>query len=435
MLAAAVLVAAAPAVARSRDFTAPLSSSGGVTVSWHGDAARGCQAAGLCGYRGSLTVRPGEYGQFEMTADGRRLQGAFGYIGVDSSPVIRVARDAEAACVDLLPRSQLAVEVRRVGAGRARIGLEWYGLSAGRCAGPDISGVLERLPTRTVSLERLRRGRVTIALPARVPYGTGRFSGTAVSNLRLRVGRFAPVRQSRSAGESPPGTPSHGTRLVRVVQVTALYRVTGLTGKLTARFGGLAGPVCTGFDACAVSGVSRWAVLSSAGGTVVVDAGARARPGDHGLRGALAALERRHAAVSAYGRFRHALGTTSAEVSRPGGATCRDTLQVPAPGLSFAVSYARIPLELGGEDEYQLTGGLVRTGCPGPPAAEVLGRHSIAAASVPLGALRARRLEVALRGAGRFRSRAYAGTRSSRFTLGLQRVRLHVAYRWRRAGG
>jgi hypothetical protein len=430
-LAAAVLAAAAPASAGLRQFTAPLSATGGVTVSWHGDPARGCAAAGLCGYRGSLAARPRSEGQFELVADGARVRQLYGYLTVEPPPVIRVQRADEGACVDLAPSGEIDVSVRRAGPGRVRIGLEWYGLDAGRCAGPDVPAALERLPSRTVALASLRRGGLTVALPSRRTYGNGRFSGTVTSTLQLHVGRFVRARRSGPLGGPPRSVPR---RPVRIARVVARYRVRGLTGKLTTSFGGLTAPLCASLDACGVSGVTSWAILS-AGGSVVVDAEARARPGDRGLHGALTAIERGPAVVSAFGRFRHALGATSAEVSRPGASACRDSQTVSAPGIGFVIGHGRVPLELGGDDGLPADGDLTRTGCPGPPQYDVLGRRGIAAATLPMSALRARRLEVPLRGEGRFRDPAYAGTRQARFTLALRRVALRVSYRSERAGG
>jgi hypothetical protein len=433
MLAAAALAVAAPASARLRQFTAPLSATGGVTVSWHGDPARGCASAGLCGYRGSLAARPGSEGQFELAADGARVRQIYGYLTVTPSPVIRVQRADEGACVDLAPSGELEVAVSRAGPGRVRIGLEWYGLDAGRCAGPDVPAALERLPSRTVALASLRRGGLSIALPSHVGYGNGRFAGTVSSNLRLHIGRFARARRAGRIYEPDPRV-SRPRRPVRVVDVLARYRVAGLTGKLTTRFGALTAPLCASLDACGVSGATSWSILS-AGGTMLVSATARARPGDRGLRGAIAAIERRSAVVSAFGRFRHALGTTSAEVSRTGGAACLDSQRVPAPGLGFVIGRGQVALELGGDDALPAGGDVARAGCPGPPQSDVLGRRGMAGATLPASALRLRRLEVPLRGQGRFRDPAYAGTHRAHFTLGLRRVGLHISYRVARAGG
>jgi hypothetical protein len=137
--------------------------------------------------------------------------------------------------------------------------------------------------------------------------------------------------------------------------------------------------------------------------------------------------------VATDGRLRHALGGTAATVKRPDGPDCRDAHSAQAPDFSAAVAHARIALALGGEGEgpFTIGGDLVRTGCPGPAQAEVLRDGVLAEASLPLSALRRRRLEAPLRSpVHRFRDPAYSGARRARFTVGLRRVALSVTYRW-----
>jgi hypothetical protein len=72
---AAALAAIAPPVAdaRAQQVDTALRVSGAVTISWHGDRARGCERAGLCAYRGSLSLRPMPSGVLAF----RLSQGAF----------------------------------------------------------------------------------------------------------------------------------------------------------------------------------------------------------------------------------------------------------------------------------------------------------------------------------------------------------------------
>jgi hypothetical protein len=429
-LAAAVLVTAAPAVARPlRSFEAPLTATGAITVSWHGDPARGCAAAGLCGYRGSVSVRPSSDGQLQIYPAPRGLSDFYGYTNVAAPPTIRVQRAREHSCVDLLPIADLDIFFSSAGPGRVRPGIENPSLDSGRCAGPDLSDVLARLPSRAISIARLRRGGVTIAQPGHASFADGRFSGTITSTLRMRVGR--PARDSNTFfGDRPPSPPGHRTaRRRRVVEVRARYRVTSLTGRLTTSFAGLAAPFCTNLDACGVSGKSSWGILS-AGGTVLVETGAYARAGDRGLSGALAAIarERGRVAVASDGRLRHALGGTAVTVTRPDGPDCHDSHSAKAPDFGTAIARARIALSLGGEGVYSPGGDLVRTGCPGPQQAEVLGSDSVAHGSVPLSALLRHRVEVPLRGHASFRDPSYSGVRRARFTVGLRREALRVSY-------
>src|SRR4051812_50181456 len=71
--------AATPSEARGRELSAGLSATGSVFVTWHGDRARGCGPAGLCGYRGSASAAPGE-GQIYLTVGRGGRGGAVGGI-------------------------------------------------------------------------------------------------------------------------------------------------------------------------------------------------------------------------------------------------------------------------------------------------------------------------------------------------------------------
>src|SRR3954447_3963034 len=421
MLAAAALWVAAPAMAAPRSLSAPLSLSGGVTVSWHGDGARGCAAAGLCDYRGSVTAHGSRDGRLEIERSGRSTD-VYGYLDPEQRPVVRVTRGLDGACVDET-EGEFEVEVGRPRAGRVRVAVAPYGLDRGRCAGPELARVLERLPGRSVSWRRLLHGGLTVPLGRRLSYSDGRFSGTVTSTMKLHVGRPGTGDHEVTDEVSPPSR-AHRTR---VAELTAVYRVTGLSGGMETDFAGLDSPLCDAFDSCGVSGSSTWAVLSASGGTVVIGSAARARPGDRGLHGAIAAIRRTRAGVSSYGGVRHALGTTRTLLSRPGGRTCNDSQPVAAPGLAFSLQVARIPLALGGEEENAVAGDFVHTGCPGPTEADALGAGSLAEATLPLSAVHSRRLEVPLIGRARFRGPGYSGTRRARFTLGLRRVALHVS--------
>ena len=76
-LVAAVLLTAGPAYGKNSEIAGRLATSGAVTVTWHGDRARGCAAAGLCGYRGSTLARVAGGGQFELLLSDGRLRFGF----------------------------------------------------------------------------------------------------------------------------------------------------------------------------------------------------------------------------------------------------------------------------------------------------------------------------------------------------------------------
>src|SRR4051794_30869095 len=149
---AAAIFAAAPADARSRDFNASLSATGSIAVTWHGDHARGCDAAGLCGYRGSVSVEPVD-GELFLGFGRRRLLFASGDLNPESPSLTRVQRREESGAVDTgvdaSPQDEVELTVRQRGH-VARLGLAGEPISAGRCAGPDLTDALLQVRKRQI---------------------------------------------------------------------------------------------------------------------------------------------------------------------------------------------------------------------------------------------------------------------------------------------
>jgi hypothetical protein len=214
-----------------------------------------------------------------------------------------------------------------------------------------------------------------------------------------------------------------------------VYRVTALVGKLGASFHGLEEPLCGAVDACGLSGVESWAILSR-GGTVAIDAGAFARRSDHGLRGLRAAVRRRGAGgfVDVEADLRHEVGATSAHVEREGGTGCHDSKSALPPLLYTPGSRTGALIRLGEPDLFGAQPDLLRTGCPGPTQAGVVGRRAMAAGRLPLSAVGKRQIVLRLRGGGNFDDGSYAGAWSGGFTLRLRRAKQRLVYHYVRAG-
>jgi hypothetical protein len=436
MMAVAVLAAASPAAsARQLFLNAHANVTGSVVVTWHGDPARGCAEAGLCGYRGSIALRPGTGSRLSLRVSNGRVRD--GYVFFDSgdgtqSAAVRVSREENGepsgGCIDLYRDD--AAFIFGAGRGGIRVGFDGGGLTTGRCAGPPLADVLGQVPARRLSRTRLLRGGAALDFSRRVPYAAGHFSGTLTSTLRMRIGR---PRVERLPYElrHPSLPPPRPTRLVRVARVHARYRVTGVAGTFSVAFKGLPAPGCDVLDGCGLAGTSEWAILRG-DGTVLVEAAARVRSGDRGLSGALAAIRRGRGELSTIGFLTHAKGTTTTALSRDGGGSCRDHAGVRAPGIAGSFGSRQLVLALGGREAYPAGSDLVHVGCPGPTEGDVLRAQPIARAHLPATALARRQLVVRLRGDGRFTTPGYSGARSGSFTLGLRRQSLRVSYGHRR---
>jgi hypothetical protein len=433
MVGAAAMLAAAPAHARGRDLSASLTTTGSITVTWHGNHSRGCAAAGLCGYRGSTSAEPYDGQLYVSVGRGGRLD-AYGDLEPQSATLTRVQRrEASGAvdtCVDASPAEDFELTVRRGARGSARVGLAGDAVTAGRCAGPDLATALLKIPERSVSVARLRRGSTTIDLTARVPFRSGHFSGRIVSTLRLHVGS---VRSQPGVEVGIPRHPPPGRRLARVAELHAIYRVTSFAGRFAVAFRGLGEPACNGVDACGVSGAADWAIRSS-GGILVIDASALVRPSDRGLRGLRAALLRKGGGgyFDGFADLEHEVGTTTARLDRRGGASCKDSKRTLPPFLYVSRGRSGLRFLLGSPVVFPMGPDPLRAGCPGPTRSAVVGERAVASGRMPLAAIGRRRIELPLAAGGKFDDGAYGGTWSSHFTLAFERVKSRLTYRLRR---
>lgn len=220
----------------------PVRFAGELSVGFHGEEATGCAAHGLCGYSGTVAWQPPPAGTLSIA--GLREHGQIAYrvsLGLSGSgdagpgaPAGGVAtadvRGPSAPCTDAAPSTGgLELRVRRhaVVFAVARSGGE---LTATRCAGPLDGDYGSALPSPTLSLARLRRGRTTIGLQASAVVAAAcvlrrdrfdRAAATARARRRLhhcaRAGTTAgsrPARRDRDQSHRPPSR-SPGARLRR----------------------------------------------------------------------------------------------------------------------------------------------------------------------------------------------------------------------------
>src|SRR5689334_16239390 len=126
LLLAAALLQWAPSAWAFRDAESEGRLSGDIVLTWHGDPARGCAAAGLCDVSGSLRYAPDTaftYG--DLAANGRFEPDELDLESGDPTTV-RVRRGASSGasglCLDVEDTS-FELSLRRGSGGHYRVGL------------------------------------------------------------------------------------------------------------------------------------------------------------------------------------------------------------------------------------------------------------------------------------------------------------------------
>src|SRR3954447_7387753 len=232
--------------------------SGALTVTWHGDPARGCADAGVCDVTGSVTVRADE-GSSSSSSDTEHV---LNLLDVQTQGgIVRVSRGTSATCLDGTGEVRLTPRVLRRAGPRAvlALGAEDFAfggqLGAGRCAGPVPSDVAAAMPRAAVPERVLRRaGAFDLRFGGRRTFAAGPFAGSVSSTLELR-GRAARTRGRIGAfvRQPTPARPRH-RRVVRVEGIVIGYRVAAADGALTTAFQGGPSPDCDALDACGMTG-------------------------------------------------------------------------------------------------------------------------------------------------------------------------------------
>ena len=333
------------------------SISGSLVLTWQGDPARGCAAAGLCGVVGTETGGGTSSGDETNSTSGSGAAAGLTaqLINLPGAPVVREIRTgggAAGGCVDaaaaLAGAGVAVVPIRsgvRVSDSGSAIGPFPPGsglLGVGRCAGPlpgDLAGLL---PSRTVSDARLRRG-VVVSLAADRTYVAGPFSGTLHSTLRLAL-RLSTGDGSAGSSFLTLAAPARAPRVVEVASVTRRFSIADDEGGLQATFTGGPAPVCAVLDACGVTGTST---LAAVRGTVLVQ-GEGDLPASAGASPAQALrLFGNGALPTELSAGTGTSATITETAARIGAPTCRDS--------------ATIPLVLSGQ-----SGGLVVESLPAP---------------------------------------------------------------------
>jgi hypothetical protein len=393
---------AAPVGASQRVIKSPnIVFVGTLTITWQGDQARGCAAAGLCGVQGSL----------EMLSDGG--PGGAGPQSFELDDAFSAARVIERsasgaiddACSDLVP-VDLFLDVRRSSAGQLRAVPDREFTreppSAGRCAGPTFRDL------RALVLPARKVGRYGYDLSGQTTFGAGPFTVTATSTLRALVDGVS-ISES-SGGVIPIGGPPRGHLFEE--HADAVYRIPDIAGALTTRFSGLAAPLCDALGACGSSG--GLSDTLSAAGTVSFSGSRTVR---HPVGQAAALADLRAGRLPLEVDLPELTATLSELVTWPDGTMCTDHNAPMAVSLGF--SEFGLTLIPGLTDAGPGAGDPLRTRCPGPSAADILDGSPLAAVTVATSELGAPQLTLTFTSDGSFAASDYAGQRSGSVVFSL----------------
>ena len=405
-------------------------ATGGITITWRGDPARGCADIGLCDVTGSATFRAPEGTSSSISSRVRVISmNSVITLGPAVARVLRGPLESPiGSCVDGAGYLTVGLEGRRAGGlvtFTTRPFDQGFGAAetvAGRCAGPLADDLLAAMPTAEAERSRVLSGDITLDFSGRRPFSAGPFSGGVVSTLRImRRSRIERERRSRRRPVRPPGRSSRAA--ARRVQVSLTRRIARISGTLVSFYRGLPLPACHVLDACGLSGRQDVTVDGSRGAMSVRVFAEGSRKALRGRGRAAVGEALRAGRLRPEGTsYEHGLrGTVTTSVGRDGGAPCREGRDLDLPALGVRGTSNGLRISLGDE----IGAASVRTRCPGPVTHD-LGRDWLAAATIPWGDLAGeRRLTVRLRPPAATGD-AFAVSSSGELILELGRSRVEV---------
>jgi hypothetical protein len=408
---AALLATAAPAAAQAPHLDvgggggglaleASTRATGSLVISWRGDPARGCAAAGLCDVSGRVVYVASRESDVSITGPAHVSLATEGIAFQTATPVVRVVRgpaaDPAGACADPLGVGFVRLEPSRERGGRVRLTADPFespsGLAfPGRCAGPLPEDVRSAMPSVVVRPRPLLSGRTVLPLGGRRAFAAGPFSGEVVSTLRV-------VRRSRVVAESPEalGGVEPPSRARRRASLDVVYDIVGVRGSVGFAYAGAPGPFCVPLDACGLIGRYEASDLRAAFGRVEVlaDGPAAALRGRRSVAAALRAFRAGRLRVRGTSFGPGLRGRGSVAVAREGTpGVCAEEWTGELGGLVVEQRSGGLRLAIGGG--FRESGALVPTRCPRPGPGDLAG-GSLVAGRVPLRDVGARRLTVRL---------------------------------------
>jgi hypothetical protein len=372
--------------------------SGALTVSWHGDQARGCADAGACDLAGAVTLAPESGGDQVSESSGGSVLDLLQTTIEDAT--VRVVRGpAEhplGVCLDTVGPVELSLGSGRAPNGRVRLLIAGFGLPfsgplpANRCAGPLGSDITPALPVISARARDLRKPDVKLDFTGRRPFAGGAFSGEITSTLVLRAHVTHPPLRSRRI--SRPTPVRGGSERVGLLDLS--YRVTPGPEPLTTAFRAVGSPRCEVLDVCGLSGAT--AVTLSKPMRLAIRATWPLRGKRPTLAAALAAVRAGRGTLFAGTDEERPTGRSATEVARDGAPACRDARTAALPELNGERHGKRFVVALGGA-HFGDAEDVLRSRCPGP-ARTPERDGALAAGAIGLTQLGARHLTVRLAG-------------------------------------
>jgi hypothetical protein len=236
----------------------PMSVTGQVVVSFHGDPGSGCRAIGVCGYSGTVTWSPGGSGHLLVAKILLHKKISYlGFNGFGDAPTAEIASARvqrtvagrlDGRCADAEPQPGPSDIIER----RGRFTFDLFERGGTvldtRCAGPVDDDFVATGPRATLPVMRVIGGGSEIDLRGQRSFAAHGLAGTMTSTVVLRLGK---PRQSSGGGNSlPPGVPT-----TRVRTVTERLSLVQVRGGMTESFAGSSDTdVCTLLDSCGASG-------------------------------------------------------------------------------------------------------------------------------------------------------------------------------------
>ena len=217
--------------------------SGALTITWHGDPARGCAEAGVCDLAGSVTLAPDIGGDQVSESPGNSVLAGIGTrsrtrrcASCAARPTIR-SGSASTASGPSSCRWATAARGPRASSSPASACPFSGALPANRCGGPLGADLTRALPAVSVRARDLRRPDVKLDFSGRRPFASGAFSGEVSSALVFRA-HVSRVADRIDAGRRPRPVRS---RKRRFAAVDLEYRMTPGPDPLAIAFRGLDG--------------------------------------------------------------------------------------------------------------------------------------------------------------------------------------------------